>query len=163
MRIAKSYEYAAAVHAVFAVTADQAFQDAKMVATGAISHTATVTASGERVFVMTERVLASQGLPDFVKTFVGDSLTIVEHQDWGPAGADGSRIASIDMHVRGAPVTLRGTISLIPTATGTLEDVDTELKAHIPLLGAKIERAASVPIERAIDIEAATRDDFLRG
>jgi hypothetical protein len=114
MRIAKSYEYAATVHAVFAVTADQAFQYAKMVATGAISHTATVTESGERVLVMTERVLPSYGLPDFVRTVVGDSFTVVEHQDWGPAGADGSRVAYIDMHVRGAPVTLRGTTRRLP-------------------------------------------------
>jgi Protein of unknown function (DUF2505) len=161
MRIARVSEYTATVHEVFAVTADPTFQDAKVAATRPISFSATVAESGEQTLIMTERVLTSDGLPDFVKTIVGPTFTIVEHQEWGPAGVDGSRLANVDIHVKGAPVTLRGTISLTPVAEGTLEDLVTELKARIPLLGSKIERAAAVPIERALDIEVATRRDFL--
>jgi hypothetical protein len=92
---------------------------------------------------------------------VGETLKVTETQDWGPAAADGSRRATVEMLVSGAPITLKGTMSLTPGGPGTLEEIDAELKAKVPLVGGKIEKAAAPPIEEAIDIEARTAHEWL--
>ena len=48
-----------------------------------------------------------------------------------------------------------------PEGSGTREIVALEVKAKIPLIGGKIEKAASPPIEEAIDIEAQTAKEWL--
>jgi hypothetical protein len=161
MKIAKSLEYAAAPDAVFAVLSDPAFQEAKCVATHAIRHSAGVRSQGDRTIITTERVLPSDGLPDFAKKLVGETLTVKETQDWGPAGADGSRQGTVTMTVSGAPLALSGTLSLAPRGAGSLELLDSELKASVPLIAGKIEKAAAPPIEAAIGIEHETAQEWL--
>jgi Protein of unknown function (DUF2505) len=161
MKIAKSIEYAATPEEVFAVLSDAKFQEAKCAATAAIRHSASVKTVGDRTVVTTERILPSTGLPDFAKSMVGDTLKVTETQSWGPASDDGSRQGTVEMAVAGAPIALNGTLSLAPRGAGTVETVDAELKAKVPLVGGKIEKAAAPPIEEAIDIEARTAHEWL--
>jgi Protein of unknown function (DUF2505) len=161
MRIAKSIEYAATPEAVFAVLSDAKFQEAKCAATAAVRHSATVNTVGDRTVITTERILPSDGLPDFAKSMVGDTLKVTETQEWGPASDDGSRQGTVEMGVAGAPISLTGTLSLAPGGAGTVEQLDAELKARVPLVGGKIEKAAAPPIQEAIDIEARTAQEWL--
>jgi hypothetical protein len=163
MRIAQTSEYAATPEEVFAVVRDQTFQEAKLAATQPLSYSATITPTGERVLVSTVRELPADGIPDFAKSFVGRTMTVLERQDWGPASADGSRSAILELIIQGAPLTLKGTVSLAPGGAGTVETLVSELKAGIPLIGGRIEKFAAGPIERAIEIEVATRRRFLDG
>ena len=48
-----------------------------------------------------------------------------------------------------------------PGGAGSVETIDADLKASLPLIGGKIEKAAAPPIEEAIDIEAATVKEWL--
>jgi hypothetical protein len=161
MKIAKSIEYAATPDEVFAILSDVTFQEAKCAATAAIKYSANVETVGDHTVFTTSRVLKSDGLPDFARSMVGETLKVTETQDWGPAAADGSRRATVEMSVSGAPITLKGTMSLTPGGPGTLEEIDAELKAKVPLVGGKIEKAAAPPIEEAIDIEARTAHEWL--
>jgi len=161
MKIAKSIEYAATPEEVFAVLSDAKFQEAKCAATAAIRHSASVKTVGDRTVFTTERILPSSGLPDFAKSMVGDTLKVSETQDWGPASDDGSRQGTVEMGVAGVPIVLNGTLSLAPGGAGTVETIDAELKAKVPLIGGKIEKAAAPPIEEAIDIEARTAHEWL--
>ena len=154
MRVNTREELAATPEEVYAVVTDPAFQQAKCEATtvgGPFSAEVSGGQAGARVH--TERELPTSDLPDVVRSFVGEHLTIVEVFDWAAPGADGSREAALDLHVKGAPVTLKGTLRLQPTATGTLETLDAELKANVPFIGGKIEKSASGPITTAITIE----------
>ena len=161
MKIAKTIEYAATPDEVFAVLSDARFQEAKCAATAAIKHSASVKTVGDRTVITTERILPSDGLPDFATAMVGETLKVTETQDWGPASADGSRRGTVEMAVAGAPIALNGTLAIAPGGPGTVEKVDAELKAKIPLIGGKIEKAAAPPIEEAIDIEAQTAHEWL--
>ena len=161
MRIAKTIEYSASPDAVFAVLSDATFQEAKCAATAAIKHQASVKTVGDRTVITTQRTLPSDGLPDFAKSMVGDTLTVLETQEWGPASADGSREGTVEMAVSGAPLALRGTLSLRPGGAGTIETLDSELKAKVPLIGGKIEKAAAPPIEAAISVEQETALEWL--
>jgi hypothetical protein len=161
MKIAKTLEYTAAPDAVFAVLSDPTFQEAKCAATAAIRYTANVAHDAGRTIITTERVLPSDGLPDFAKSMVGETLKVTETQDWGPPAADGSRQGTVQMSVAGAPISLNGTLALAAGGPGTVEQLDSELKARVPLIGGKIEKAAAPPIEEAIVIEHRTAQEWL--
>ena len=162
MKIAKTIEYAASPEEVFAVLSDVKFQEAKCAATAAVKHSAQVRTVGDHTVITTERILPSDGLPDFARSMVGNTLTVTETQDWGPAAAGGGRRGTVEMAVTGAPIALQGTLMLAPGQDGSVETLEAELKARVPLIGGKIEKAAAPPIEEAIDIEARTAAEWLR-
>ncbi len=161
MRLTTREEFESAPEAVFAVLADKAFQQAKCSATSTGRFSVSVTVTGERTLVRSERHLPSDDLPAAARSFVGPELTVVELQDWGPAEPDGTRHGRIDLHVKGAPLTLKGDVVLARWGGGSLETLDGQLKANVPLIGGRIEEAAAQPILAAIGIEAATLREFL--
>jgi hypothetical protein len=65
------------------------------------------------------------------------------------------------MAVAGVPIALMGTLSLAADGPGSVELLDSELKARVPLIGGKIEKAAAPPIENAIAIEHRTAQEWL--
>lgn len=162
MRIAKKLEYAATPEQVFAVLADEAFQEAKCAATAALRQTVSVRSGPDGTVIRTERVLPAREVPDFARSMVGSELTVTETQDWRPAAADGSRTGSWAVRVAGIPLSLNGHLSLAPAGAGAVELVEGDLKAGIPLFGGKIERAAAPPLEQAIDIEGRLVNERLR-
>ena len=163
MRVTTREELAGTVEEVYRIFTDVAFQEAKCLATTDDANHFSVDVAGgpagERV--RTERHLKSHGLPDVARSFVGEHLTIVEVQDWSAPAPDGSRQSAVDMHVKGAPLTLKGTMRLEPSGSGTVKVLDAELKAHVPFIGGKIERAAAEPINAAIEIETGLMRDWL--
>jgi len=155
-------ELAGTPEEVYALLTDQAFQEAKCEATtvgGPYTAEIGESRSGDRV--TTQRELPTDDLPDVARSFVGEKLTIIEVFEWSTAADDGSRTASVDMHVKGAPLTLKGTLRLEPSATGSVEMLDAELKANVPFIGGKIEQAAYGPIRTAIDIETRLLREWL--
>ena len=163
MRIRATIEYAATPAEVFAMLADRDFQDAKAKATGALEHEVSVTAKGEHTVIVSKRTMPTDDFPDFVKSMVGATLPVTETHDWGPAAGDGSRRGTITVAVGNLPVGLDGTLTLGPGGEGTTQAVDGDLKARIPLIGGKVEKAAAPAIEAAIDIERTTGRAWLAG
>lgn len=150
MQVTASIPYPADPEAVFAMLTDKAFLTQVCEATGAVRHEVSVTRDGDGASVTTRRELPTDQIPDFVKRFVGQTLTVVRVDHWQPAAPDGSRQGSIVVEIVGAPVRLSGTLTLRPDGTGTLEDVDGELKASVPLVGGKVEKAAEPAIRSGL-------------
>ena len=162
MRLTKREELNGTVDEVHALLTDPAFQEAKCAATtdnGVYSVTIGGGLDGRRVH--TERQLPSDGLPDVARSFVGDHLTVIEVLDWSSPGSDGSRRSLVDIHIKGAPLTLKGTVRLEPAGTNTIEVIEADLKANVPLIGGKLERAAADPINVAIRIEIELLREWL--
>ncbi len=163
MRVTTREQLDGTVEEVYALFTDVAFQEAKCLATTDDANHFSVDVmggpTGEKV--RTERHLPSETLPDVAKSFVGEHLTIIEVQTWSMPAADGSRESVVDMHVKGAPLTLKGTLRLEPSKGGTVQVLDAELKAHVPFIGGKIEQAAADPIRTAIWIETGLLREWL--
>ncbi len=154
MRLSRREQLDGSPEDVYAVLTDPAFQEEVCEATTAgDGHSVEVTPRTTGARVRTERDLPSDGLPDVARSFVGEKLTVVEVHEWSAPLPDGSRESALDMHVKGAPLTLKGTLRLEPDGEGTVEVLDAELKANVPFIGGKIENAAAGPIDTAIDIE----------
>lgn len=154
MRVTAEIRYAAEPQAVFEMLTDQAFQERKLAQTGALSYNASVVVSGDGgAVVASSRALPTDRVPDAFRTFVGDRLTVEQTETWNPPGPDGARTGTLSVSIPGAPVKLTASLSLAPTATGCLEIVSGELKARVPLIGGKIEKAAEPAVRAAIDAE----------
>ena len=154
MKISATIDYAATPDEVFAMLADEDFQNHKCLATGARRHTVSITEHGERTIIRSTRDMPSDSFPSFVKSMVGDTLAVTETQDWGPPGADGVRHGRLTVDIAAAPVGLHGTLTLASGGEGCVETIDGDLKARIPLVGAKIEQAAAPAIRSAIRVES---------
>lgn len=161
MKISATFDYAATPQEVFAMLADEDFQARKCAATGALRHSVSVSTQGERTVIVSHRDLPTQDFPDFVRSLVGATLAVVETQDWGPPGPDGARQGRLTVDIVGAPIDLAGTLSLAPDGRGSVESIDGDLKARIPLIGGKIEQAAAPAIESAIRAERETGQAWL--
>lgn len=163
MRLTTHEELPGTVEQVHALLVDQAFQEAKCAATTDDGvYSVDVHAGIDRHHVRTERQLPSDGLPDIARSFVGEHLTIIELLDWSGPGPDGSRASAVDIHVKGAPLTVKGTIRLEPYGEATVEVIEAEVRANVPLIGGRLERAAAVPIDAAIRIEIELLREWLR-
>ena len=162
MKITARFDYAATPQQFLAMLTDSDFQNRKCIATGALSHSVSVSAQGDRTLIVNHRDMPTDGFPDFVKSMVGATLAVTETQDWGPPGTGGAREGTITVDLGGAPLDLVGVLSLAAAGRGSLESVDANLKAKIPLLGGKIEKAAAPAIESAISVERETGQTWLR-
>lgn len=150
MKITETLNYAADPATVFAMLTDEAFQERKCIEAGALRHESAVSRNGDSARIVTQRDLPTDRLPDFAKSLVGTRLAVTETYDWGGAGADGGRTGRLVVEVAGAPVALRASVALTPVGSGTTMTVEGDLKASIPLLGSKVERAAAPAVIDAI-------------
>ncbi len=148
---------------VFATRATEDFQVAKLVASRALDHAVSIVDRGDRTLITTKRSMSTQGFPEAARSLIGNRLIIHEVQDWGPAGSDGSRRAAIRITIDGAPVELKGTLTVSPEGDGSLEALNCDLRASIPFIGGKIEKLAAPAIEAGFDIETILLNEWLFG
>jgi hypothetical protein len=100
--------------------------------------------------ITTRRELPTDDIPDYARGFVGTTLDVVRVDRWEAPAADGSREGTISLEIRGAPIRLHGTMELRPDDAGCEEAIVGDLKASIPLLGGKMEKAAEPALMSAI-------------
>jgi hypothetical protein len=142
---------------VFEMIVDPAFQEAKCAATGSVEHEVDVSVHGNGgATVISRRTLPTHHVPDFVRSLLGPTLQIVETQEWHAAAGDGTRTGTIAVQIHGAPVRFTGSVALAADGPGTLQPIEGEIKASIPLVGGRIERAAEPAVMAAIRVEQRT-------
>ncbi len=150
--------------AAFAMLTDKAFQERKCAATGALSCEVTIeTAADGSVVVLTDRTLPTDPIPEFVRRFVGETVRVTERTVWQPPAADGARAGTLEMEVIGSPVRMTGALRLAAAGAGTAENLDADLKASVPLIGGKVEKAAAPAVQKAISVEERTGRAWLAG
>ncbi|MDQ1536153.1 MAG: hypothetical protein QOE58_546 [Actinomycetota bacterium] len=161
MKISAVIDYSATAQEVFAMLADEDFQTRKCAATGSLRHTVSITKQDDRTKIVNTRDMATDDFPSFVRNMVGSSLSLTETQDWGPPEADGARQGRITVDIAGAPIELSGKLSLAAGGQGTVETIEADLKAGIPILGNKMEQAAAPAVKSAIRVESETGKSWL--
>jgi len=145
----------------WAMMADPEFRVAVCEATHAIDYNVEITeddAGGATVVV--DRTMPAD-VPDMMKKFVGETIGVVQTEEWGPAAADGSRTADLLLEVKGQPAKLTGTITLQPAGDGCQELVVGDLTVSIPFFGKKIEPEIAKGIKAAIRAEEKTGQSWL--
>ena len=162
MRLTAEIHYAADPSTAFEMLADPDFQDRKCVATGAVERDVEVTDyedGGARVW--TSRTLSTEGVTSVIRSVIGDTITVLETQEWDAADDDGARAGTISVEIPGAPVQLTGVLRLEPDGEGCIETIDADLKASVPLIGGKVEQAVEPALRAAIRAEERTGHEWL--
>jgi Protein of unknown function (DUF2505) len=153
VRVTADIRYAATTTAVFEMLTDKSFQDRKLAQTGALTWEVQVQLANGGATIVSSRAMPTDQVPDAFRSMVGQQLTIAQTESWGPAGADGSRTGTLDVEVSGTPIRMKGSLALSGADGGSVELIDGELKARVPLIGGKIERAVEPAVRAAIDAE----------
>lgn len=87
----------------------------------------------------------ADGIPGFAKKFVGDEIHIVQTEEWATPTD-----AKLDVGIPGKPGHLKGTVTLRPDGSGTVETVAGELRVNIPVVGGKIEKLVADLLTEAL-------------
>lgn len=167
MRLDVVLSYPGSPEAVAALLSDRAVVEAVIATSDALEWDVRVEGAeplGSGAFTVTvERSLPTDELPDIARRFVGPALRLHQVDSWGPPAADGSRTGTTVLRVPGAPVTASATTALRAVRGGTEHSVSGDLKASVPLVGARVERAAEEPLVRALRDQERELSRILRG
>lgn len=155
MKLKESFTYPGTdVESVYALVTDQKFREQAVATVGGTDIEVTIEPAGDG---HTVTVIQTQPatVPDFIKKFVGDSVTVKQTETWGGSD-DGARSADIRFTVIGQPVDMRGRAVL--SGEGDVSFVvEGDLKVNVPFLGRKIEP------EIAKIVSASLRSDVEQG
>jgi hypothetical protein len=152
--------YDASVDTVFAKFADRAFLDGRLHAAGGIDPEVTdlqVAGDGpdRTVRISTRQAIPASALPSMVSSLLPGDPLILRTENWRVQGH--GYLADFDVVIKGAPATLKGTMTLAPTAdaTGSTVTVAGQASVPIPLFGGKIEGVIVEQVQTLLRAEAA--------
>ncbi len=146
---------------VYGMITDPAFVERKCSA-GSVAYEVDVVADSRTGSVVaTQRTLPDAEVPEFVRRFVGGAVRVNERVEWDLPDAEGGREGRIRVEIAGVPVRLTGQVFLRPFGGGTVYEVEGELKASVPLLGGRIERAAEPAIRAGLRVEERIGREWL--
>ena len=94
------------------------------------------------------------GIPGFLEKVLPADGRAGQTDTWGPAESDGSRAGTWEAQVPGAPVEVRGTMRLVPTASGCDYVIAGTAKVKIPLIGGRAEKFVADATARTTAAEA---------
>jgi hypothetical protein len=161
MKITETLEYDAPADVVFDMITDPAFQEQKCIDASALAHEVSITPMGDGARVVTHRHLPTDDLPDFARSLVGSRLVITETYEWAGRDATGARGGTLVVHVDGAPITLNARVSLVPSRSRSTLTIAGDLKASVPFVGGRIEKAAAPSITHGLESEGRTGQRWL--
>lgn len=161
MDLRERYDYPASTPAlVYGMLTDQEFLEGVAAATGAREWQVTVhEVPGGGVRTRVHRVLPPM-VPDFVRTFVGDQVDVIEEVTYHPTPS-GHR-GELDVRILRAPVRMRGGVALDFSDPGALHRIEGTIKASVPFIGGRIERAAGEAVRAAARKQHQVGVEWLR-
>jgi Protein of unknown function (DUF2505) len=113
-------------------------------------------ADGDDLVIHTRRTVDVEGLPGFATKVLRPTNTMEQVDCWDAPDADGARSGTFTIDVKGAPVKIRGTMRLEPTADGgTRHTVRGEFTVSVPLVGGRIAAWAEGPAQQRLEAEFA--------
>jgi hypothetical protein len=157
MSTSLSYEltYDAPLTDVAAMLADPEFRKAVCDAQHALSRSVTIDGTTQSGRVAIDYTQAATGIPSFAKKIVGDTIEIVQREEWS-----GNR-ATLEITIPGKPGDMKGSISLAEAAGTTIERVAVEIRVSVPLVGGKIERLIEEILVKAFKKENQVGREWL--
>ena len=147
-----SWTYPAPLAQVRSMLLDPAFRAQVCQAQRAV--TSSIDISGDRVKV--EYSQATDSVPAFARKMVGDTLTVVQREQWDPTSA------TVEITVPGKPGGATGTFALIEFDGSTTQRVILDVTAKVPLVGGKLEAMIRDLLLKALAKEAQAGQEWLQ-
>ncbi len=151
----------ATVEQVFALVTDPHFRRAVCEATHALAYDVDVDKRLDGTASVTVRRTMPAEVPDFVKKFVGETLDVVQTEEWGVPNDLGQRQADLAVRVKGQPVKMTGTLLTQVVGDGARTSIRGDLTVSMPFVGKKIEPEIAKGVLAAVAAEQRTADRWL--
>ncbi|CAN5187599.1 hypothetical protein BH09ACT10_BH09ACT10_15040 [soil metagenome] len=153
MKINQTFSYEGAdVSSVFGLITNKEFRDEVSEKIHAISYESTIEPHGEGFNVSIKRKMPAQ-MPDFIKKLTGETVEVLQREDWSAPAADGSRTADVKVNILGQPASMTGTAKIYASGSGTEFSLTGDVTVKIPFLGKKIEPEVAKAIIAALTSE----------
>ena len=162
MELREVLDYDAPPDRVFAMLFDSAWRERVCAESRALRWDVRIEPSADGATITVVRVLPAR-VPDVVKSMVGETIETVQTEQWGPAGADGSRRGDFHVQIKGQPATVTGEVRLQPHGAGTRETVVGDVRVKIPFIGKRIEPEIAKAIRAGIGVEHRLGVPYLAG
>ena len=148
--------YDAPLAAVTAMLADPGFRERVCDAQRATDKS--VSISGIPGTVDVTFTQQTEGIPSFAKKFVGNAITVKQHETWSTPLA-----ATLDIDA-GVPIAdIKGSVALAEQGSQTVETVILQVTVKVPLVGGKLESLVADMMKKALVKEYATGKAYLAG
>ncbi len=158
MKFRHELSYDASPAQVFEMLADPAFRERVGEALDVVSADITLERDGDGFLLTNDQVQRTGGLPSFAKKIAGETTRVIQTEEWSaPTGG------TLRIDAPGKPTTMAGTIELVPDGHGTVEVVELEIKAKVPLVGGRLENLMADQVRDGMDTERAVGQAWLEG
>lgn len=158
MRFSHELSYDASPEEVYAMLADPSFRERVSLAREVVSFDVTLTPTGSGFTLVNDQIQPTAGLPSFAKKFAGETTQAIQREEWKDHSS-----GTLTIETPGKPTSMNGTITLSGSGGGTVERVDLEIKAKVPLIGGKLESLMADQVREGMDIEHQVGQAWLRG
>ncbi len=148
MKFSHDMSYDAPPETVAAMLADRTFREQVCEAMSSLRWDVSVDGEGSGMKVVVDQTQKAVGIPSFAQKFVGDTIQIVQREDWSSTTA-----ATLVIEIPGKPGHLDGTVRLAPDGAGTVETVAGELRVKVPVIGGKLEEMVAGLLRSALRTE----------
>jgi hypothetical protein len=102
-------------------------------------------------------------LPSWARKFLQPRNKVTETRTWGPAAADGTRSYTVEVKLENVPIQIKGVIGLKPVGDKqTLNTVHMDVKAALPIFGAKLEELVESDLKKNIQGEVDFTASWMR-
>lgn len=148
---------------IFAMGMTQGFRQAVCIATRARDFDVSIREHEDgRASVVVQRTMPAD-LSGVARRVIGETIEVVQNEEWSPAGTDGARTADLIISIRNQPARMAGSIVLEPFGTGVRMRIAGKVKVSIPFVGKKIEPEVARAIILAAAKEQQTGLSWLHG
>ncbi len=154
--------YDASPDDVFEMLCDKAFREEVCRAIGSLRYDVSVSRTGDTATVRNDRVMKAD-LPEVAKKVVGDTIEMIQTEEWGARESDGARTGTFRVEIPGKPGSISGTVSISPIRTGTREVVAGHVKVSIPIVGKRLEAEVVRGLQAALEVEGRVGAKWLAG
>jgi hypothetical protein len=151
-----------AVEQVFAMYTDASYIETKYAEMGARKiQIDELAASDDGGFKIRTRREMPADVPGALKKFLGEWNKVIQTETWTAPAADGTRSCRIEVQLKGVPVTIKGTLTLRPEGSGSVNDVALDITCRIPLVGRKLADFVGKNAASSMDDEYAFDQRYL--
>jgi hypothetical protein len=145
----------------FALSTDREYRAEVCQATHALGYDIDVDQGDDDTATVVVRRTMPAEVPDFAKRFIGETVDVIQTENWDAADVSGQRRGQLTVKIKDQPAAMTGTMSLETLGDGARVSIRGDLKVSMPFVGKRIEPEIAKGILAAIDKEQEVADRWL--
>jgi len=151
----------ATVEQVYDLVTNPKFRSAVCEATHALASDVDVDNRPDGTATVTVRRTMPADVPAFVKKFLGETVDVIQTEDWSAPDHLGQRQANLVVQIKGQPAKMTGTLQTEVVGNGARTLIRGDLTVSMPFVGKKIEPEIAEGILAAVAAEQRTANAWL--